>query len=144
MFLFNYSAHVLSEDVIQRYVTEDGLLVTKKLLTKTSRVPKWGERFVQGPANVFVLEESIVDPQTQTLVTYTRNLGFTKIMVRRPRISISPASPDNLYSRFRHQKVLKVHVWWAELTVEEMVSEAKPKQAVHVCLCSFDMTRMTS
>lgn len=40
-----FSQHVLSEDVVSRELRE-GKLHTKRLLTKTNRVPKWGERFL--------------------------------------------------------------------------------------------------
>lgn len=74
-----YSTHVLTEDTIAREV-KDGKLYTKRLLTKTNRVPKWGERFISKNI-VKIVEESIVDPQTKTMTTYTRNLGYTKVMV---------------------------------------------------------------
>ncbi|XP_023245031.1 PRELI domain-containing protein 1, mitochondrial-like [Copidosoma floridanum] len=73
------SSHVLSEDTILREI-KDGKLYSKRLLTKTNRVPKWGERFINKNNNVKILEESIVDPKEKVLVTYTRNLGFTKVM----------------------------------------------------------------
>lgn len=75
-----FSTHVLSEDTIQREIREDGQLYSKRVLTKTNRVPKWGERFFK--ANfVCIIEESLVDPKSKTLTTYTRNIGFNKIMV---------------------------------------------------------------
>lgn len=40
-----FSTHVLSEDTWSREV-KDGCLYTKRILTKTNRVPKWGERYV--------------------------------------------------------------------------------------------------
>ncbi|VVC89178.1 unnamed protein product [Leptidea sinapis] len=73
------SSHVLSEDTWCRYV-KDGCLYTKRLLTKTNRVPKWGERFFNAKS-VKIVEESIVDPKEKVLITYTRNLGYTKVMV---------------------------------------------------------------
>ncbi|CAH2046071.1 unnamed protein product, partial [Iphiclides podalirius] len=72
------STHVLSEDTWSRQV-KDGCLYTKRLLTKTNRVPKWGERFFNAKS-VKIIEESIVDPKEKVLVTYTRNLGYTKVM----------------------------------------------------------------
>ncbi|KOB72608.1 putative intramitochondrial sorting protein family member [Operophtera brumata] len=30
--------------------------------------------------SVKIIEESVLDPQAKTLVTYTRNLGYTKVM----------------------------------------------------------------
>ncbi|XP_003427045.1 PRELI domain-containing protein 1, mitochondrial isoform X1 [Nasonia vitripennis] len=72
------STHVISEDTISREL-KDGKLYTKRLLTKTNRVPKWGERFIS-KNNVKIVEESIVDPKKKILTTYTRNLGYTKVM----------------------------------------------------------------
>lgn len=79
LIFFPFSSHVLSEDTIFREVKENKLF-TKRLLTKTNRVPKWGERFISS-AKVGIIEESVVDPGAQTITTYTRNLGYTKVMV---------------------------------------------------------------
>lgn len=74
-----YSSHVLTEDTISREV-RNGKLYSKRLLTKTNRVPKWGERFISKNV-VKIMEESIVDPEAKTFTTYTKNLGYTKVMV---------------------------------------------------------------
>ncbi|XP_055693152.1 protein preli-like [Lutzomyia longipalpis] len=73
-----HSNHVLTEDTVQREV-RDGKLYSKRLLSKTNRVPKWGERFYNAKS-VKIVEESVCDPREQMLVTYTRNIAFTKIM----------------------------------------------------------------
>ena len=72
---------MLSEDVIERK-TVDGKLHSIRYLTKTSGgLPRWAERFV--PTKIAsIVEESIVDPQNQTLTTYTRTVGYhNKIVV---------------------------------------------------------------
>lgn len=79
VFFFSFSKHVLSEDTIERSV-KDGKLYTKRLLSKTNHVPKWGERFYNAKS-VKIIEESICDPKARTLTTYTRNIAFTKVMV---------------------------------------------------------------
>lgn len=88
------SSHVLSEDTIAREV-KGNKLFSKRLLTKTNRVPKWGERFVGSPI-VSIVEESIVDPKEKTLVTYTRNLGYTKVMSLVEKVVYRPSeeNPD--------------------------------------------------
>lgn len=73
-----FSTHVLSEDTVTREI-RNGKLHSKRLLTKTNHVPKWGERFFKAKS-VNIIEESVVDPKEKTLVTYTRNIGFNKIM----------------------------------------------------------------
>lgn len=72
------SKHVLTEDTVQREV-KSGRLFTKRLLSKTNSIPKWAERFVTANL-VNIVEESIVDPKNRVLVTYTRNLGYAKVM----------------------------------------------------------------
>lgn len=69
-----YSKHVLSEDVVHREVIGSKLF-TKRLLCKSGRLPRWGERYFQGLKYVYIIEESMVDLSTNSLTTYTRNIG---------------------------------------------------------------------
>lgn len=69
-----YSKHVLSEDVVSREVVGNKLF-TKRLLCKSGRLPKWGERYFGGLKYVYIIEESVVDLSSKTLTTYTRNIG---------------------------------------------------------------------
>lgn len=74
-----FSAHVLTEDTVSREI-RDGKLYSRRLLTKTNRVPKWGERLIT-TRTVKIIEESFVDPKEKVLVTYTRNIGLSRVMV---------------------------------------------------------------
>lgn len=85
------SNHVLSEDTWSREI-KDGCLHTKRVLTKTNRVPKWGERFFNAKS-VKIIEESIVDPDKKIFITYTRNLGYTKVMSVVERVEYRAAGP---------------------------------------------------
>lgn len=73
------SHHVLSEDIIDRKIDQNGQLVTKRLFVKTSSCPKWIERLMK-TKNVHVLEDSIVDPLKQSITTITKNLGMRNLM----------------------------------------------------------------
>ncbi|KAH8236232.1 hypothetical protein KR032_000653, partial [Drosophila birchii] len=73
-----YSTHVLTEDTISREV-RDGKLRSRRLLSKTNPVPRWGARFYNN-VPVKIVEDSVLDPVKKTLTTYTRNLGMKKIM----------------------------------------------------------------
>lgn len=82
--LDTFSKHVLTEDIVHREVTPDQKLLSRRLLTKTNRMPRWAERLF--PANVahsvYILEDSIVDPQNQTMTTFTWNINHARLMVR--------------------------------------------------------------
>lgn len=89
-----HSTHVLSEDTISREVKNNKLYSTR-LLTKTNRLPKWGERFISKNV-VKIVEESIVDPKEKTLTTYTRNLGYAKVMsvIEKVVYKVSDENPE--------------------------------------------------
>lgn len=70
---------MLTEDTLERSI-QNGKLYSKRLLSKTNHVPKWGERFYNAQS-VKIVEESICDPHEKILTTYTRNIAFTKVMV---------------------------------------------------------------
>ncbi|XP_059211261.1 PRELI domain-containing protein 1, mitochondrial-like [Centropristis striata] len=77
-----YSSHVLSEDVLSREVSSSNLLLSRRLLLKTNRLPGWAERVFppQMARAVYVLEDSVVDPNTHTLTTMTWNLNHNTLM----------------------------------------------------------------
>uniref|UniRef100_A0A8D2D0V7 PRELI/MSF1 domain-containing protein n=1 Tax=Sciurus vulgaris TaxID=55149 RepID=A0A8D2D0V7_SCIVU len=68
-----YSKHVLTKDIVHREVTPD-----QKLL-----MTRWAEQLF--PANVahsvYILEDSVVDPQNQTMTTFTWNINHARLMV---------------------------------------------------------------
>ncbi|XP_053275345.1 PRELI domain containing 1b isoform X2 [Pleuronectes platessa] len=77
-----YSNHVLTEDVVYREVTADQQLLSRRLLTKTNRLPRWAERFFPSGMSrcVYIIEDSIVDPVNRSLTIYTWNLNHTTLM----------------------------------------------------------------
>ncbi|XP_051940700.1 PRELI domain containing 1b [Hippocampus zosterae] len=77
-----FSTHVLTEDVVYREVTTDHRLLSRRLLTKTNRLPRWAERFFPAgmSRSVYIVEDTIVDPISRSLTTYTWNLNHTTLM----------------------------------------------------------------
>lgn len=78
-----YSTHVLTEDVVFREVTPDNCLLSRRLLTKTNRLPRWAERIFPGnlARSVYIVEDSIVDPNDRHLTTLTWNLNHSTLMM---------------------------------------------------------------
>ncbi len=74
----------MSEDTYYRTVTEDQILISKRLLTKTNKMPRWAERiFFRGPSTsiAFIIEESICDLKQKTFTTVTKNINLKTLMV---------------------------------------------------------------
>uniref|UniRef100_A0A2K5QTL5 PRELI/MSF1 domain-containing protein n=1 Tax=Cebus imitator TaxID=2715852 RepID=A0A2K5QTL5_CEBIM len=78
-----YSKDVLTDDTVHQEVTADQKLLSRRLLTTTNRMPRWAERLF--PANVahsgYILEGSIVDPQSVTMTTFTWNISHARLLV---------------------------------------------------------------
>jgi hypothetical protein len=88
-----FSKHVLSEDVISRtvggvlllflltlaifFVQVDGCtLRTVRVLSKTNRMPRWGERYFGAHKHLLVVEESVVNTKTklvELIAEFTRH-----------------------------------------------------------------------
>ncbi|XP_017567974.1 PRELI domain containing 1a [Pygocentrus nattereri] len=91
-----YSNHVLTEDIIFREVTPDNRLISRRLLTKTSRAPRWAEKFFPGhkTRKAYIIEDSVVDPKDKTMVTLTWNINHTRLMSVEERC-VYRVNPDN-------------------------------------------------
>ena len=78
------SNHVLTEDIIFREVTPGNCLISRRLLTKTSRAPRWAEKYlpVHMARSAYIIEDSIVDPITRTMTTVSWNISHARLMVR--------------------------------------------------------------
>uniref|UniRef100_A0A2K6BDJ4 PRELI/MSF1 domain-containing protein n=1 Tax=Macaca nemestrina TaxID=9545 RepID=A0A2K6BDJ4_MACNE len=66
-----YSKHVLTEDTVHQAATADQKLLSRRLLTKTNRMPHWAKQLF--PVNVVHLN--------QTMTTFTRNNNHARLMV---------------------------------------------------------------
>ncbi|KHJ80921.1 PRELI-like family protein [Oesophagostomum dentatum] len=89
----SFAKHIVSEDVLERKVTEN-TIVTKKLIVKQGssflkRVPRWLSRMTE-IRTVPVIEESIYDRRTRTLTTYTRNVSHNELFAMHERCIYRP------------------------------------------------------
>ncbi|XP_027010587.1 PRELI domain containing 1a [Tachysurus fulvidraco] len=91
-----YSNHVLTEDIIFREVTPENCLISRRLLTKTSRVPRWAEKFLPShmASKAYIIEDSVVDPQKRTMVTFTWNISHARLLSVQERC-VYTVSHDN-------------------------------------------------
>ncbi|KAG1316853.1 hypothetical protein G6F62_013238 [Rhizopus arrhizus] len=71
---------VLSVDVLDRYVDENGILKTTRLVLKKGKTPKWFPKNILKSSEAFVIEESEVDPKSKTMITRTKNLNHVRVM----------------------------------------------------------------
>uniref|UniRef100_A0A674C6D2 PRELI domain containing 1a n=1 Tax=Salmo trutta TaxID=8032 RepID=A0A674C6D2_SALTR len=119
-----YSNHVLTEDIIFREVTPGNRLVSRRLLTKTNRAPRWMEKDlpVTMARHAYIIEDSIVDPQNRTMTTLTWNISHARMMSVEERCEYR-INPDNTS--------------WTEINREAWISSNLYglSRAIQVCVC---------
>lgn len=75
---------MLSSDVIGRHVDAQGRLHSTRLHLKGGSVPRWARGMLSGffkdIQESYVLEHSLLDPATQTLLTVTENIDHRRVM----------------------------------------------------------------
>lgn len=123
-----YSTHVLTEDTVSQ-VTSGNRLLSKRLLTKTNSMPRWGERFVPGPRYVCVIEESIVDPVNKTLTTYTRNIGYTSLMMVEEKCVYRPSKDNNDWTECQREAWISSSIYGFAYALQAFGMERFKKNA---------------
>ncbi|CAN2390010.1 phosphatidic acid transporter activity [Pristimantis euphronides] len=115
-----YSKHVLTEDILYRDLTGDHKLLTRRLLTKTNRLPRWAECFF--PANVahavYILEDSIIDIRKKTLITYTWNINHSTVMSVEERC-VYCENPDKNWTEVRREAWVSSKVFGFSRPIQE-------------------------
>lgn len=116
-----FSKHVLTEDVIYREVTSDNKLLSRRLFTKTNRLPRWGGLVF--PANlaqsVFVIEDSVVDLQNQTFTTLTWNINHTRIMQVEEKCIYRPNPENVMWTQVQREAWVTSNVFGFSRAIQE-------------------------
>ncbi|RWS15257.1 PRELI domain-containing protein 1-like protein [Dinothrombium tinctorium] len=94
------SEHVLSEDVIDRFIDSKGRLCTKRMLSKTNRVPKLASILIGESFNnlVYIIEESVLDPINKIFVTYTRNIQMQRLMTIHEKVTYRKSAENSQWT----------------------------------------------
>lgn len=93
-----FANHVLSEDTVHRELISGTILYSRRFLTKTNKVPSWGEKWLSGlTRHVPLMEESFVNIKTKTITTYTRSVGYATFMTAIEKVvyRVCPENPNH-------------------------------------------------
>ncbi|KAJ3268822.1 hypothetical protein HDV01_002174 [Terramyces sp. JEL0728] len=83
-----FASHVLSADVIDRYVDSQGILHSTRLFLKKGKIPSWGAALIKIP-EAYILETSSVNPKTKEMVIHQHNLSHTKLLLIKETLRIT-------------------------------------------------------
>ncbi|KAM8733019.1 PRELI domain containing 1a [Acanthopagrus latus] len=116
-----YSNHVLTEDIIFREVTPTNCLMSRRLLTKTSRGPRWMERYLpkQMASSAYIIEDSIVDPQKRTMTTLTWNISHARLMSVEERCEYRINPENSSWTEIKREAWISSNVYGLTRAVQE-------------------------
>nr|XP_057944385.1 PRELI domain containing 1b isoform X2 [Doryrhamphus excisus] len=127
-----FSTHVLTEDVVYREVTADHRLLSRRLLMKTNRLPRWAERFFPAgmSRSVYIVEDSIVDPVSRSLTTYTWNLNHTTLMSVEERCVFQDAAEQPGITQLKREAWISSGIYGFSRPIQEFgLARFKSNQA---------------
>ncbi|XP_077460727.1 PRELI domain containing 1b [Stigmatopora argus] len=116
-----FSTHVLTEDVVYREVTADHKLCSRRLLTKTNRLPRWAEHFFPAgiSRSVYIIEDSVVDPVRRCLTTYTWNLNHTTLMSVEERCIFQAAAEEPGVTHLKREAWISSNIYGFSRPIQE-------------------------
>ncbi|XP_006875359.1 PREDICTED: PRELI domain-containing protein 1, mitochondrial-like [Chrysochloris asiatica] len=116
-----YSKYILTEDIVHREMTPDQKLLSRQLLTKTNRMPCWAERLFSASVthSMYILEDSIVDPQNQTMTTLTWNINHTQLMVVEERCVYCVNSGNSGWTEIHREAWVSLSLFGVSRAVQE-------------------------
>ncbi|XP_068133168.1 PRELI domain-containing protein 1, mitochondrial [Hyperolius riggenbachi] len=136
-----HSKHVLTEDILYREVTDDHKLLTRRLLTKTNRLPRWAERFF--PANVahavYILEDSVIDIHRKTMTTYTWNINHSMVMSVEERCTYCENPENKSWTEIKREAWVSSRVFGFSRPIQEF-GLARFKSNVTKAMKGFEFT----
>ncbi|XP_061901698.1 PRELI domain containing 1a [Entelurus aequoreus] len=134
-----YSNHVLTEDIIFREVTPANCLISRRLLTKTSRSPRWMERYLpkQMSSSAYILEDSVVDPQKRTMTTLTWNITHARLMSVEERCEYSINPENGSWTEIKREAWISSKVYGLSRAVQEF-GLARFKTSVNKTMKGFE------
>jgi len=126
-----FSRHVLSEDTVHREVINGTTLYSRRCLTKTNKVPSWGERWISGLSRrVPLLEESFVDSKARTITIYTRSIAYTNFMVAIEKVIYTACPNDSNYTVARKEGWVESNFYGLRSAIKNFGIESWKKNIV--------------
>lgn len=116
-----YSNHVLTEDIVFREVTPSNCLISRRLLTKTSRAPRWMERYLPKKMSslAYIIEDSIVDPQKRTMTTMTWNITHARLMCVEERCEYGMNPESGSWTQIKREAWISSNVYGLSRAIQE-------------------------
>ncbi|KAL9654660.1 hypothetical protein ABK040_006722 [Willaertia magna] len=136
------SPHVLSIDVLDRWIDEEGNLHTVRLMTcKDRAVPEWISNVVGGKNYAYVIERSMINLNEKQLVMKSKNISYESLISVEETCRYTVDKENTEHTLFSQEAKISVPIWGLaarkveNLTLENFHKNAKKGlQAMeHIC-----------
>ena len=116
------NAAISSIDILDRAVTPEGTLITRRLICTEFRLPGWLRKVI-GETKTYVLEESEVNVSTKTHTMRSKNISLNKIMNFEESLVYMANPIDHMKTNMRQEARINVVIRFGE-HLESQVHEA--------------------
>ena len=95
----------MGTDVIERYVTEDGKLYSKRVIISSWKIPSFLRVFVNDPL-AYAVEYCTIDPKAKTLISRSQNLNVKWFIVMDEKYNFYSDDKDST-AQLHHEARIK-------------------------------------
>ncbi|XP_056140082.1 PRELI domain containing 1a isoform X2 [Lampris incognitus] len=93
----------------------------RRLLTKTSRAPRWMERYLPKhmASSAYIIEDSVVDPQARTMTTLTWNISHARLMSVEERCEYRINNDNGSWTEIKREAWISSNVYGLSRAIQE-------------------------
>ena len=119
----NQCPAISSIDILERSVTPEGTLITRRLICTEFRLPDWIRKIV-GETKTYVLEESEVNAVTKIHSMRSKNISLNKIMNFEESLVYMANPLDNMKTIMRQEARINVCIRFGEHLESQVMKPA--------------------
>lgn len=114
-----YTKHVQSMDMLDCHVDSHGCLWTTRMMKKTGRLPKFIKPLLGNSLSSWVIEKSVINPETQTMWSYTANLDHRRFIKVEEYVKYRVVDGDNDKTTVKSKVIFSSNLFGLKQRVEQ-------------------------
>jgi hypothetical protein len=137
-----FNPAISSIDILDRKVTADGKLLTRRLICTDFKLPNWFKKIV-GDHKVYVTEESVVDPVGMTHVMRSKNFTLNQFVTIEENMAYNVSNQDANKTRLAQEARISVSMKFGDYLEQQVANSisanaSKGREAIEYVIAKLE------
>eukprot|EP00048_Salpingoeca_helianthica_P022197 m.16969 g.16969 ORF g.16969 m.16969 type:complete len:190 (-) comp7006_c0_seq1:29-598(-) len=116
-----FNPAIASIDILDRKITEDGKLLTRRLICTDFKLPNWFKKIV-GDHKAYCVEESVVDPVAQTHIMRSKNFTLNQFLTIEEHMNYRMCPTDPSKTRLTQEARISVSMKFSDYLEQQVAN----------------------